>query len=92
MDSLLKVKYTLKFSTLYLLPFSRNRQNSICTSIRINLLLQNSIHTNTHIIILVFMYVYLDYYMNTIVDMQNEKDYLYHYNEFVYNQDFLKDL
>ena len=28
--------------------------------------------------------------MNTTGDMQNEKDYLYHYNEFEYNHDFLK--
>ena len=26
--------------------------------------------------------------MNTIDDMQNEMDCLYHYNEFVYNHDF----
>ena len=30
--------------------------------------------------------------MNTIDDMQNEKDYLYHYNEFEYNHDFVKFL
>ena len=29
--------------------------------------------------------------MNTIDDMQNEKDYAHQYNEFRYNQDFLKD-
>ena len=28
--------------------------------------------------------------MNTIGDMQNEMDYLYHYNEFEYNHDFEK--
>ena len=37
------------------------------------------------------MWVYLDYDMNTIDDMQNEMDYAHHYNEFRYNQDFLKD-
>ena len=30
--------------------------------------------------------------MNTIDDMQNEMDCLYHYNEFEYNHDFLKVL
>ena len=30
--------------------------------------------------------------MNTIDDMQNEKDYLYHYKMFEYTHDFLKDL
>ena len=39
----------------------------------------------------VFILVYLDYYMNTIDDMQNEIDYVNHYNVFVYNHDFLKD-
>ena len=29
--------------------------------------------------------------MNTIDDMQNEMDYAHYYNEFRYNQDFLKD-
>ena len=33
------------------------------------------------------MSVYLDYYMNTIDDMQNEMDFYSHYNEFVYNHD-----
>ena len=28
------------------------------------------------------------YYINTIDDMQNEKDFFYHYNEFVYIQGF----
>ena len=28
--------------------------------------------------------------MNTIGDMQNEKDYAHHYKMFVYNQDFVK--
>ena len=36
------------------------------------------------------MYVYLDCYVYTIDDMQNETDYLSHYNEFEYNHDFLK--
>ena len=30
--------------------------------------------------------------MNTIDDMQNEKDFYSHYNEFVYNHDFVKFL
>ena len=30
--------------------------------------------------------------MNTIDDMQNEKYFYDHYNEFEYNHDFLKDL
>ena len=30
--------------------------------------------------------------MNTIDGMQNEMGCLYHYNEFEYNHDFLKDL
>ena len=37
------------------------------------------------------MYVYLDCYIKTTDDKQNEKDCLYHYNVFRYNQDFLKD-
>ena len=53
LDSLLKYKCTLKNSTLYLLSFSRNRQNSNCTSKRKIKL----IHTNIKIIILVF-YMY----------------------------------
>ena len=28
------------------------------------------------------------YYINTIYDKQNEKDFVYHYNVFQYNQDF----
>ena len=40
----------------------------------------------------VFILVYLDYYINTIDDMQNEMDYLNHYNEFEFNHDFLKNL
>ena len=28
--------------------------------------------------------------MNTIDDMQNEMEYLYHYNEFEYNHDYEK--
>ena len=38
------------------------------------------------------MYVYLDCYIYTIGDMQNEKDYLNHCNDFEYNHDFLKVL
>ena len=38
------------------------------------------------------MYLYyniiVDYYMNTIGDMQNEMDFSYHCNEFEYNHDF----
>ena len=30
-----------------------------------------------------------DYYMNTIGDMQNEKDFFYRCNEFEYNHDFV---
>ena len=30
----------------------------------------------------------MDYYINTIDDMQNEKNFFYHCNEFEYNQDF----
>ena len=30
----------------------------------------------------------VDYYMNTIDDMQNERDFFYHCNEFEYNHDF----
>ena len=30
------------------------------------------------VFVYVFMYVYLDYDMNTIDDMQNEKDYAHH--------------
>ena len=29
-----------------------------------------------------------DYYKNTISDMHNEKDYFYHYNDFVHTLDF----
>ena len=36
----------------------------------------------------VFILVYLDYYMNTIDDKQNEKDFYDYYNEFVYDHDF----
>ena len=39
------------------------------------------------------MYVYLfkivDCYMNTIVDIGNENDFLNHYNEFEYNHDLV---
>ena len=28
--------------------------------------------------------------LNTIYDMQNEKDYINHYNEFLHNLDFVK--
>ena len=38
-----------------------------------------------------FMWVYLGFYIHTIGDMQNEKDYLYHYKMFEYTHDFLKD-
>ena len=34
------------------------------------------------------MYVYLDCYVYTIDDMQNEMNYLNHYNEFEYNKIF----
>ena len=30
----------------------------------------------------------VNFYMNTIVGMQNEKDFFYHCNEFEYNRDF----
>ena len=40
------------------------------------------------VLILVFIYVYLDYYIYTINDMKNEMDYLNHYNVSVYNHDF----
>ena len=36
------------------------------------------------------MQAYLGCYIKTIGDMQNEKNYLYHYNEFEYNHDFVK--
>ena len=36
------------------------------------------------------MYVYEDYYMNTIDDMQNEMGFNGHCNMFVYKHDFLK--
>ena len=42
LDSSLKYKCTLKISTSYLLPFSRNRQNSICKSKRIKNMLNYS--------------------------------------------------
>ena len=57
-------------------------QKSICTSIRI------------FIIILFFEDLLLyyinivDYYLNTVYEMQNEKDFFYHYNVFEYIQDF----
>ena len=31
----------------------------------------------------------VDYYINTIGDMQSEMDFVYHCNEFEYNQDFV---
>ena len=31
----------------------------------------------------------VDYYKNTIGDMQNEKDFYSHYNDFEYNHDFV---
>ena len=37
-----------------------------------------------------FMYVYLDHYINTIDNMQNEKYFYDHCNEFEYNHDFEK--
>ena len=36
------------------------------------------------------MYVYLDYYKNTIDDMQNEKYFYDYYSAFVYNHDYEK--
>ena len=30
--------------------------------------------------------------LNTIYDKQNEKDYLYHYSEFLHNQDFEENI
>ena len=36
------------------------------------------------------MYVHLDCYKKTIDDMQIEKYFFGHYNEFEYNHDFLK--
>ena len=36
------------------------------------------------------MYVYLDYYMDTIDDMQNEKSFYSHYNVFEYIHDYEK--
>ena len=65
LDSSLKSKYTLKISAQYLSPSSKNRQNSTCTSIRkikliqTIILLQSSIHTSIHIIILLFVYVFM---------------------------------
>ena len=44
------------------------------------------------VFVYVLMYVYLDCYMNNIGDMQNEKYFYDHYNEFEYNHDFLKFL
>ena len=31
----------------------------------------------------------MDYYINTIYDVQNEMKYFYHYNEFLHNLDFV---
>ena len=36
------------------------------------------------------MGVYLGYYMNTTGNMRNEKYFYDHYNEFEYNQDYVK--
>ena len=32
--------------------------------------------------------LFVDYYIKTIGDMQNEMDFFYHCNEFVYNLDY----
>ena len=52
---------------------------------------ENSIHTSIrkiifHICIRISLIIL--FYMNTIDDMQNEGDFFYHYNDFVYNHDF----
>ena len=41
------------------------------------------------VFMLVFIYVYLDYYIKTIDDMQNGMDFDDHYNEFEYNHDYV---
>ena len=50
-------------------------------------------YTYNYMIIFEFMYVYLlkivDYIMNTIGDMQNEKYFSDHYIEFEYNHDYV---
>ena len=70
MDSSLKYKCTLKISTSYLLPFSRNRQNSICKSKRIYNMLNYSykytynymiMSTYTYFIILIRIHVSLPF-------------------------------
>ena len=38
----------------------------------------------------VYVFKIVDCYMNIIGDMQNEMDYLNHYNEFEYKHDFVK--
>ena len=38
----------------------------------------------------VFILEYLDYYMNTSGDMQNEKYFYDHYKKFEYNHDYVK--
>ena len=43
-------------------------------------------------IILICILVIIFYYMNTIGDMRNEMDFYDHYNEFVYNHDYVKFL
>ena len=52
---------------------------------------------NAYIIIFTFIrviipYHIVDYYMNTIDDKQNEKDFFYHCKKFEYNHDFVKFL